>query len=107
MYLIFCSTSGISKIFFNSTINSLRTNTSLAAADKAIYSASIIDKAISIYSLLNHEIGQPVLDLTELGYSHVVYVVTYKVCINITSLMHISYLRERLILLVWGLQGSH
>ena len=41
-------------IVFNSIINSLSGNVSLAAADMAMYSASVLLSAMSAYNLLNH-----------------------------------------------------
>ena len=59
-----------------SDINVLMGNTSLAAVDKAIYSASDVLRAISDCNLLNHVMGQlpymmtqPDLHLTPLGSS--------------------------------------
>ena len=47
------------KICLISEINSLKGNTSLAAVDSAMYSASVVDRAISVCRRLNHVIGQP------------------------------------------------
>ena len=65
--------SGMSKMGFNYKINSLSGNTSLAVVDSTIYSASVVDMAISFCNQLNHVIGHPayfithpVLDFTEL-----------------------------------------
>ena len=52
--------SGIYQISFISRINSLKGSTSLAAVESAIYSASVVDKAIAVYKRLNHVIGQSV-----------------------------------------------
>ena len=59
-----------------SEINVLMGNTSLAAVDNAMYSASVVLRAISDCNLLNHVMGQlpymmtqPDLDLTPLGSS--------------------------------------
>eukprot|EP00957_Ditylum_brightwellii_P020203 1523669-Ditylum_brightwellii.AAC.1 len=58
-----------------SEINVLMGNTSLAAVNNAIYSASIVLRAISDCNLLNHFMGQlpcmttqPDFDLTPLGF---------------------------------------
>ena len=45
-------------IVFNSIINSLSGNISLAAVDKATYSVSVVLSAISVCNLLNHVMGQ-------------------------------------------------
>jgi hypothetical protein len=59
----------------------LRGNSSLVAVDKAIYSLSVVERAISVWSLLHHVTGhpqkyitKPVLDKT---FSHKV---AYSVC---------------------------
>ena len=78
VHLICNFASGILNIGFISSINSLKGSTSLAAVHGAMYSASVVDREISVCKRLNHVIGQPaylithpVLDLTELGSSHV------------------------------------
>ena len=45
-------------IVFNSIINSLSGNISLVVVDKVIYSASVVQSAISVCNLLNHVMGQ-------------------------------------------------
>ena len=76
--LMFKLAFGMFKIDLSSKINSLRGRTSLAAVDNAMYSASVVLRAISVCSLLKYVIGQPaylimhpVLDLTEFSSSHV------------------------------------
>ena len=75
---MFNSACGISRISLIYKINSLKGRTSLAAVDKAMYSASVVLRVISVWSLDNQVIGlppylmtHPVLDLTELGSSQV------------------------------------
>ena len=65
-YLNFSSASGISNMFFNSTISFLRANTSLSAADNAMYSASVADM-IFVCRILTCTIGNP----TKLATRHV------------------------------------
>ena len=69
---------GMSRIVFNSVTISLSGKTSLAAVDSAMYSASVVDNAISVWRRLNHVMRQLaylmthlVLDLTELERSQV------------------------------------
>ena len=76
MHFIFNSAAGIFRIGFYSKTNSLNGNTSLAAVDSAVYSASVVDIAISVWRRLAHVFGQPayciihlVLYLTECGSS--------------------------------------
>ena len=78
VYLICIFASGISKIDFISRIHSHKSRTSLTTVDNDMYSASIVDKAISVWKWLNHVIGNPayfithpILNLTELGSSQV------------------------------------
>ena len=53
------------KTLFNSFINSINGRTSRTACDRAIYSASVVLSAISVWSLLDHIIGQPAYIITK------------------------------------------
>ena len=75
---MFNSASGMLSIDFKSIMSSLNGRTSLAAVDRAIYSASVVLRAISVCRWLKYImehpaylITQPVLDLTEFSSSHV------------------------------------